>query len=156
MFWKEKRRTMLTYLDAKPRVTWRLLVQWDGWHYCEDFQRTGFHCWFSSDSEYSNSSGNRTIDLVSKFPSICLGFWYRCRELPLKIEKWREDDREDRDIWVTQPSKLHIMRVDAIVMQIVTAVLYRSGDWSMANTMVMPTLWLCSVRIRTLEICVIF
>ena len=38
-------------------------------------------------TEYSNSSENRTMDLVSKFLCNCLGFRHRSRELPLRFVK---------------------------------------------------------------------
>ena len=51
------------------------------------FPADGFPLLVLGDFEYSNSSENRTMDLVSKFLCNCLGFWYRSRELPLKFDK---------------------------------------------------------------------
>ena len=81
-----------------------------------------------SDFEYSNSSGNRTIDLVSKFPCNCLDFWYRHWELPLKFAKAIRKTIETGTPESRNPVDFHIMRRGAIVIQTIITTPHRSGD----------------------------
>ena len=94
------------------------------------FLAGGFSLLVLSDFEYSNSSENRTVDLVSKISLYLFGFWYRQWELPLKFGKVKRKTIETGISESHNCVDFRIMKGGASIIQTIITTPRYGDDWS--------------------------